>query len=112
MAKVALHSTIGPSGCSRRIFHWALDELTRNLANATLRFTLFDLGLAIAAAGRVDEGARLYHFTRATGVLGLELNRDRLFEAVKPGGWLGIRMVALDETWSAMRFRPAEKVGK
>ena len=41
-----------------------------------------------------------------------DVNRDRLFEAVKPGGWLGIRMVALDDTWSAMRFRSAELVGK
>ena len=41
-----------------------------------------------------------------------DVNRDRLFEAVKPLGWLGIRIVALDDTWSALRFRPAELVGK
>lgn len=41
-----------------------------------------------------------------------DVNRDRLFAAIKAGGWLGIRMVALDDTWSAMRFRPAELVGK
>lgn len=34
-----------------------------------------------------------------------------IFETLS-GGWLGIRMVALDDTWSAMHFRPAELVGK
>ena len=27
-------------------------------------------------------------------------------------GFAGVAMVAIDETWSAMRYRPAERVGK
>ena len=30
----------------------------------------------------------------------------------RPAGWRPVRQVALDETWSAMRFRPADRVGK
>jgi len=41
-----------------------------------------------------------------------DLNRDRLWKAVTPTGWRPVRQVALDETWSAMRFRPADRVGK
>ena len=41
-----------------------------------------------------------------------DLNRDRLWEALKGTGWRPVRQVALDEVWSAMRYRPAEKVGK
>jgi hypothetical protein len=41
-----------------------------------------------------------------------ELNRDRLWAAVGQSGWQGVRQVALDETWSAMRFRPADQVGQ
>ena len=34
-----------------------------------------------------------------------DLNRDILWKLVEPTGWRPVRMVALDETWSAMRFR-------
>ena len=33
------------------------------------------------------------------------LNRDILWKLVEPTGWRPVRMVALDDTWSAMRFR-------
>jgi hypothetical protein len=32
--------------------------------------------------------------------------------AVQPMGWQPVRLAAIDETWSAMRFRPADRVGK
>ena len=38
-----------------------------------------------------------------------DVNRDRLWAAVQPIGWQAIRQVALDETWSAMRFKPIGK---
>jgi hypothetical protein len=38
--------------------------------------------------------------------LGSDLNRDRLFELMKPYGIEGVRLVSIDEVWSAMRFRP------
>jgi hypothetical protein len=31
---------------------------------------------------------------------------------LKPTGWLAVRQIALDDFWSALRFRPAERVGK
>ncbi len=48
--------------------------------------------------------------SRALGVLGgekagTELNRDILWQRVKPLGLEGVALVAIDETWSAMRFR-------
>jgi len=41
------------------------------------------------------------------GQLDTDLNRDKLAELVKPRGIQPVRLVSLDETWSAMRFRPA-----
>ena len=41
-----------------------------------------------------------------------DVNRDRLWQAVEPMGWRPVRQIALDEVWSAMRFRPAEHVGR
>jgi hypothetical protein len=41
-----------------------------------------------------------------------DVNRDRLWEALQPTGWRPVRQVALDDVWSAMRFRPADQVGR
>ncbi len=41
-----------------------------------------------------------------------DVNRDRLWEATAKTGWRPVRLVAIDETWSAMRFRPADRVGR
>lgn len=41
---------------------------------------------------------------------GTDLNRDKGWDIVKGAGYDGIALVSLNETWSAMRFRPAELV--
>ena len=41
-----------------------------------------------------------------------DLNRDKLWDALKTTGWRPVRQIAIDKVWSALRFRPAEKVGK
>jgi len=41
------------------------------------------------------------------GKLGTDLNRDRLREWAGPLGIQPVRLVSLDDTWSAMRFRPS-----
>jgi hypothetical protein len=38
---------------------------------------------------------------------GTDLNRDILWSLVEQHGWAGVRLVAIDDTWSSMRFRPA-----
>src|SRR5215471_13796028 len=38
---------------------------------------------------------------------GTDLNRDLLWAAMGEQGLTGVTLVAVDETWSAMRFRPA-----
>jgi hypothetical protein len=37
-----------------------------------------------------------------------DLTRDVGWESIKDGGWEPVRQVSLDETWSALRFRPVE----
>ncbi len=48
---------------------------------------------------------------RASGVR-TDVNRDKLWKALKQTGWQPVRQIALDTVWSALRFRPAGKVGK
>lgn len=40
-----------------------------------------------------------------------DVNRDKLWDALKQTGWRPVRQIAVDHVWSALRFRPAEKVG-
>lgn len=42
------------------------------------------------------------------GQLGTDLNRDRLREQMLLKGVDAVRQVALDEVWSALRFRPGK----
>lgn len=41
------------------------------------------------------------------GQLGTDLNRDTLWEALAGRGVRPVRQIAIDDTWSALRFRPA-----
>lgn len=41
------------------------------------------------------------------GKLGTDLNRDSIAAAMVERGVQPVRQVAIDETWSALRFRPA-----
>ena len=42
---------------------------------------------------------------------GTDLNRDILRQAIAEHDLEAVTLVALDDTWSSMRFRPVEKVG-
>lgn len=41
-----------------------------------------------------------------------DIDRDSGWAMMSKLGMAGVAMVAIDETWSAMRYRPAERVGK
>jgi hypothetical protein len=43
---------------------------------------------------------------------GTDLNRDILWASVAPHGLAGVSLIAVDGMWSAMRFRPADRVGR
>ena len=40
-----------------------------------------------------------------------DISRDVGWETMKKADWEGVAIVAIDETWSALRFRPAADVG-
>ena len=42
---------------------------------------------------------------------GTDLNRDSLDDLVKAHGLRAVTQIAIDERWSALRFRPPERVG-
>jgi hypothetical protein len=68
-----------------------------------------DLGSAeqAVAAARADRLAWIGY--PKGGQLGTDLNRDRLVAALAGRGVQPVRQVSIDDTWSALRFRPTKK---
>ena len=50
-------------------------------------------------------------YPKQTGKIKSDLNRDSLWKLMEPTGLSPVMQIAIDETWSALRFRPTEKVG-
>ena len=59
---------------------------------------------AIAAGG--NEGIIWIAYPKKSGKIPTDISRDIGWDAVTSAGWEGVSLVAVDETWSAMRFRP------
>ena len=49
-------------------------------------------------------------YPKQTGKIKSDLNRDSLWKLMQPTGFSPVMQIAIDETWSALRFRPAEKI--
>lgn len=49
-------------------------------------------------------------YPKGTSKVKTDINRDILWKLMEPVGLRPVTMVSFDETWSAMRFRPLEKV--
>jgi hypothetical protein len=65
------------------------------------------------AAQAVKHDALLWiAYPKGSAKTGTDLNRDRLWAAVSEHHLTGVTLVSLDEVWSAMRFRPSERVGQ
>jgi len=50
-------------------------------------------------------------YPKKTSRTGGDLSRDLIREAMRGTGWRAVSIVALDEVWSALRFRAAGQVG-
>ncbi len=65
------------------------------------------------AAKAVKHDALLWiAYPKGGAKAGTDLNRDILWNAVAPYNLTGVTLISLDDVWSCMRFRPAERVGK
>lgn len=82
----------------------AAEEADAVIAFVTRRDELGSAGPAVAAA-RADRLAWIGY--PKGGRLGTDLNRDRLAAALAEQGLQPVRQVSIDDTWSALRFRPA-----
>jgi hypothetical protein len=58
------------------------------------------------------EGLLWICYPKGSSKVKTDLNRDILWGIVDEYGFKGVTLVSLDDVWSAMRFRPADLVGK
>ena len=49
-------------------------------------------------------------YPKKTSGVESDLSRDSVCEVMKPTGWRPVAIVAIDDTWSALRFRPIKDV--
>jgi hypothetical protein len=75
------------------------------VAFVTRRSELHDVAAAAIEAGHRDQLAWVAY--PKAGKLGTDLNRDSLNAAMNENGLQAVRQVAIDDVWSALRFRPA-----
>jgi hypothetical protein len=67
--------------------------------------------LAPAAIRRVRPGGFLWFaYPKQTSKIKTDIHRGVGWDAVRNTVWEGIALVAVDDTWSAMRYRPASEV--
>ncbi len=58
-----------------------------------------------------DEAVLWVAYPKGGAKAGTDVDRDTLHAAMEKHELIGVTLVALDETWSAMRFRAPEDVG-
>ena len=70
-------------------------------------------GLGVEAARHADSETLWWiAYPKASAQRKPDINRDKLWKAMGPSGWRPVRHVGLVADWSAMRFRPADRVGR
>jgi len=56
------------------------------------------------------DGLLWMSYPKGTSKIQTDINRDKGWDTLKRLGFIGIAMIAIDDTWAAMRFRPKEMV--
>jgi hypothetical protein len=99
-----------PDGYAARVVD-SSPVATRGKGDVVLAFARDSKGLskvAPKAFASVAEGGLLWiAYPKKTSGIATDLSRDHGWDVVTKAGWQGVSLVAVDDAWSAMRFRPA-----
>ena len=68
----------------------------------------FEQWQGVAAAAVKPDGLFWMAYPKGGAKAKTDLNRDILWKLMEPAGFRPVAMVAIDDIWAAMRFRPAE----
>lgn len=65
------------------------------------------------ALSAVREGGVLWiSYPKKSSKIATDLNRDAGWKVIEGAGWGGVAQVSIDETWSALRFKPEASVAR
>jgi len=112
LAKGAKIALVGAPADQRDLFDTSDIAKEAKKAGLVLFYAASRAALEKQLAGAVkalSNGARLWVAYPKAGKLDTDLSRDTLWPLLEKKGFEGVRLVALDETWSAMMFRRAEE---
>jgi hypothetical protein len=57
------------------------------------------------------DGLLWFSYPKKTGKIASDLSREVTWEVIAPLGWRPVTQISIDETWSALRFKPGEMRG-
>jgi hypothetical protein len=58
------------------------------------------------------DGVLWFAYPKLSGTIQTDITRDKGWEPMRGLGFDTVAAVAIDDTWSALRFRPAEKIDR
>ena len=88
----------------------ALDEISFSLAFVTRKSQIDEIASAIAAKAPGDPVVWFAYPKGSSKSYSCDFNRDTGWEALGAHGFEGVRQVAIDADWSALRFRRVENI--
>jgi hypothetical protein len=56
-------------------------------------------------------GLLWFAYPKKSGAIRTDMSRDEGWAVLTGAGWQGVAQIAVDATWSALRFRPVSEVG-
>lgn len=69
--------------------------------------------LAPTALASLEPGARLWiAYPKKSSSIKTDINRDKGWEPITGKGWRAVTQIAIDDTWSALRFRPEGEISR
>lgn len=66
-----------------------------------------EMGPAVVEAVK-PEGVLWISYPKGSSKIKSDISRDKGWDSIKAKGFQGVSLISVDETWSAMRFRPIE----
>lgn len=66
---------------------------------------------AATVLGAVKSGGVVWIcYPKKSGAIKTDITRDHGWEPIHAAGWDGVTQISVDETWSALRFRPVSEI--
>jgi Bacteriocin-protection, YdeI or OmpD-Associated len=100
-SKVAYAKNVTPLLKSRKIDFALVFAINQNQLNGILREVLPALD---------NDGKLWVAYPKTTSKIASDLNRDCSWNSLSDAGYEGVRQVALDHVWSALRFKRVEQI--